>query len=112
MSKNIAKWFRGLDISWNEFSILEKKCIDIYQSYKANLPIEGIHFQPLYPARKRTLFQMLRLEQHFEKKKQKLGNIDEKMQQELEGKSKGRTKGRADSQEDDSSLNTMRFSQL
>lgn len=58
---------------------------------------------------------MLRIEQHFEKKKQKLGNIDEKMQEELEGKSKGRTKGRADNSEDnndDSSLNTMRFSQL
>ena len=72
----------------------------MWTSYKANLPIDGIHFQPLIPERKRALLQMLRIEKHFANKKQKLSkSIEDNEENPRQKKSS-------------SSLNTMHFNQL
>lgn len=71
----------------------------MWTSYKANLPIDGIHFPPLIPERKRALMQMLRIERHFSQKKQKLSKP---IQDEEDPKSR----------KSSSSLNTMTFNQI
>ncbi len=47
----------------------------------------GIHLPPYIPERKRTLFQMLRLEQHFQKKLEKLQKAQQGLLQEEEQES-------------------------
>ena len=73
----------------------------MWSSYRANLPIDGIHIPPLFPERKRTLLQMLRIEKHFEKKLNKIAAANQEADEEGKPKSKS-----------SSSLNTMRFTQL
>jgi hypothetical protein len=75
----------------------------MWTSYKSNLPIDGIHFPPLIPERKRALLQMLRIERHFANKKQKLSK-----QIEDDDEENPRTKKSKSS----SSLNSMTFNQL
>lgn len=104
LSKNISKYFRGLEIKESDFNREEKICLDIYTSHKANLPIQGIHFPPLIPERKRTLLQMLRIEAHFQKKMNKIAAANEEA--EAEGKPHQNQK------KSSSSLNTMRFTQF
>jgi hypothetical protein len=70
-------------------------------SHKANLPIDGIHFKPLIPERKRSLLQMIRIEKHFENKKAKIS----KQLKDAEAE-ETRTK------KSSSSLNTMHFNQF
>jgi hypothetical protein len=73
----------------------------MWSSYKANLPIDGIHIPPIFPERKRSLLQMLRIEKHFEKKLNKIAAAN----QEADNEGKPRPKS-------SSSLNTIRFNQL
>lgn len=74
----------------------------MWSSYKANLPIAGIHFEPLIPERKRALLQMLRIERHFADKKQKLSKP---IQDDGEEDNPRRKKS-------SSSLNSITFNQL
>jgi hypothetical protein len=71
----------------------------MWTSYKANIPIDGIHFPPLIPEKKRALLQMLRIEKHFANKKQKLSK---QIEDEENPKSK----------KSSSSLNSMTFNNL
>jgi hypothetical protein len=73
----------------------------MWSSYKANLPIDGIHFPPLIPERKRALLQMLRIEKHFAEKKQKLSKPIQDDEEDNPRQKKS-----------SSSLNTMHFNQL
>lgn len=76
----------------------------MWSSYKNNLPIDGIHFQPLIPERKRALMQMLRIERHFAEKKHKLSKP---IQDEGE-----EDKPRQKKSKSSSSLNSITFNQL
>jgi len=73
----------------------------MWTSYKANLPIDGIHFQPLIPERKRALLQMLRIEKHFAAKKQKLSKAIEDEEDPRQKKTQS-----------SSSLNSMSFNKF
>jgi GR25 family glycosyltransferase involved in LPS biosynthesis len=82
----------------------------MWTSFKVNLPIDGIHFQPLIPERKRALLQMLRIEKHFAAKKQKLSlnkQIQDNEEEEETSQKKKKTQSKASS-----SLNSMTFNQL
>jgi hypothetical protein len=81
----------------------------MWTSYKVNLPIDGIHFQPLIPERKRALLQMLRIEKHFAAKKQKL-SLNKQIQDDEQEQED--TPTRHGKKKASSSLNSMTFNQL
>jgi hypothetical protein len=81
----------------------------MWTSYKVNLPIDGIHFQPLIPERKRALMQMLRIEKHFAAKKQKLSKP---IQDDGDGEEEDKPRQKQKKTQSSSSLNSMTFNQL